>query len=236
MADILKDLEQLEAKIREQEARASRSITVSVIVTVVVVIVMLTYFSIMAGMLREAAEPKGVASVISDQVRQQIPEVAKQLHDSAKETAPVIIDNIVDAGVKEMLPQVRKDVEKMIKDDIVKYFDQYQGYFLGQFDEIFEQHKDKINTLAQDLTTEEGTKKFEEDLYNTMVEALDDQEIALELESYAVTLADVDATLKFVTDETSQLNAEQESVKRLMALVRELTSRTEIGKGINLSE
>lgn len=235
MSDANRNLAELEAKIKAQEDRANRSMVVSIAVSAVLVLIMLVYFSYLGSMLREAADPDGVASVLSDQVRDQIPALSRELQATAKELAPALVDDMITNAIAVQLPAARKNVENQIKEESVKYLNKHEDTLLGGFDEIFDNHRERVNEMLTKLTNEQGQKEFEEDLYGIMRESLDDQAIRVELDSYAHTLKDVDELLMLIAEDPNSLDPQQASLRRVIALVREIASRTDVGK-IDLRE
>lgn len=221
-------LDKLERRIEDEVSKSKRSMTISVIVGIVLVVILIGYFSFMSSLVAEAAEPEGLAQMASVEINERIPEVSKQLEQTAKEQAPELVNAAINYVVDEQLPGARKAAEDTIKKEVEAALDKYEAEITTTVDETMDKHRENIKQLASQLTTAQGKADFEEELYRVITESLEQQDIKMQMEMYRMALMDINAMLGFMAEEEFAATQEQEALRNLIGILRELASRAEL--------
>lgn len=228
--DLMRELDRLEERIDAQVAKAQKTTTMSLVLGIIIVVIMIGYFSWASSYARQFLEPKTLSMLATDQVVTRIPEVRKTIEATAKAEVPVMVAGMVDSVVKEQIPAARKEAEKTIIEETTKALDKYEDQLLSKFDATIEAHRDNIKEMAAQLSTDEGRKIFEDDLYKLFEETIEAENMQADLVGYAQALKDIDETLAVLSDEeaAAHLTDEQLALRHLVALVREMSNRSEV--------
>lgn len=231
MTSIETNLQELEEKIKAQETKANRAITTSIVITGVLSLVILGYFTYISSILRDAAEPEGIASLVGDQISQQIPVISDNIQEYAREEAPKLVDEGITFLIDEKLPEGRQRAEETIKEQVTLYLDRYEDQVLDDFDAILTENLDEINRLSGNLLSDQGRVQFEEDLYGRIEQIItQDTNIMIELESYEMTLGTIAKVLEDISTGASEYETDsQVALNRIVALLLELARRSETG-------
>lgn len=234
MADqntVLKEVQALEAKLDLQLSKAKSAQTATVVIYVVLTAIILGYFTFMASVVKDLVKPDSLATMASGYVTENITAVRKQLESQAKETAPALVNEMIDTLIKDQIPSGRKELETFLVKETEKQLDATEGKLLEVFMKTFEEHAPELRLLVSELQSEEGRQAFEDDLVKIMNEAIDEQGIKVEIESYGQAIKNVEDLLRRLSDpnEEATLTDEEKTVRELVELVREMSSRSKIG-------
>jgi flagellar basal body-associated protein FliL len=231
MADtekMMKQIVRIEEKLDRQISRAKKSQTTTVVIGVVLVLVMIGYFSWAGSQVRTILEPQGVAQMGSEEVVKMIREYRPEVEKVARERAPEMVDELVTELITNQLPRGRAFLQEELQKEAVMQLDSMTEYIIDEFNTMMDTHEDNIKQMAKDLQTTEGMQAFEDEMYNQINEALNDDEIAMQLELYGQALEDVRKTLDELTAEDIEMTRAQKATYDLIAVTRELASRSDL--------
>ncbi len=223
---VLRQIGDLEKRLEAQIARAKSAQTVSVIIGAVLVAVMIGYFTWMSGMVKEALKPKEAAQMASQQIVTRVKELRPDLEKAARENAPLLVDNLVDELINNQIPAGRKALEKEIKTQSSAQVAKLIERIYAEFDNILETHAEQVREMAKLLQTSEGREEFETQMYARIKEAVTDEEITRNLDSYGNALDEIDATLGRIIVPGAELTPAERNTLELLAVVRELAGRS----------
>ena len=235
MAPTKQEINRLEDRIDQQITKGRNAMTFSVVGGIVVVVILIIYFSWASGWAREMSQPETVTEIASDKLVEQIPEVRRVIEREAKANAPEIVDDLLDAAINEQLPNMRQRAQNVVKEEVEKAADKYQAELMAAVDDTLSKHGENIRTMSENLTTPEGKQAFEDELYEVLDEAIQAQDIQVELQGYAIALKEIDYMLTELSDDGQEFSPQQEQLYRVVAILRELANRSEIGT-LNLAE
>jgi hypothetical protein len=225
----------LAAKIDAQANKARTTQVVTIVVGLVFVVVLLGYFAYMSSLTRQALEPEGVANVLSDAVTSRVKGVNKEAQSFIKSEAPKIMNDVITRAIDEQIPGWRANLEAAIKEQSSELLQKYEDEIYKGVDETLAKYGENLKTFAANLRTEEGTKEFEDAIYKVIDEAINMQEIRMDVEMYGEALQTIDGMLeRLVTGE--DLSQDEQALLRLLGVIREITRRSELNSlSIDLS-
>ncbi len=229
MADVTsisRQVNELENRLDVQIAKAKRSQTTTIIIGVVLIIIIIVYFTVLSSYVRDLSKPDEVAGMASATLQEKIAELKPELEKSIKEEGPKMVDSLVDSAINEHIPQFRKDAEAAIIEESDRQFDRMAEVIITSFDDVVENHGERIRTFSEELQTSEGRDGFEEFVYKTLVEAMEEQDILINIESYGDALVNVDTMLAHLMEEDAELTPHEQATFDLVAVIREMANRS----------
>ena len=108
--------ENLQSYMEQEIASGERGFKTGIIVLIVVVVVLVAYFQWLKSAVADMLEPGNVAALVTNEVRRNIPTASNALKTSLSESAPDVIDAVVDAVLLNTVPTMRRTVEGMFQD------------------------------------------------------------------------------------------------------------------------
>lgn len=219
------ELDALEARLDAETEHLQRQKTVNIVVGLILVVIIFGYFLFMSGMVKNALEPQGVAMMVSQRVVSYLPEARATLETTARREVPVLVDKLIDALLKQRVPEARAKIKARVLALGDKAMDDAESIFFDQINLHLKQHGEKIRSLAADLSTDEGTHAFEDALYATLEEAVNSPDIQVDLIGYGIALQELDGMLLYLATEEASLTSEEQTVRELIAIFRELMNR-----------
>ncbi len=99
----------------QEVAAGERGYKTGIIVLVVIAVVLVAYFQWLKSAIAEMVEPGNIASLVTGEVRKNIPVASKALTKSLSEAAPDVIETVVDTVLENSVPTLRRAVEDMFK-------------------------------------------------------------------------------------------------------------------------
>lgn len=235
MADnkaMLNQIESLEKKIDAQISRAKTMQTTTLVIGVVLIVIIIGYFMFMAGQVRKMLVPQDLAEIAGDQIRTRVTELTPELEKAARENAPKLVDSLVNEVVDNQLPQGREALETAIKEESTRQLDRMETVLTDAFRQVVAQNEEGIRSMVETLKTDEGREEFQEAIQALMLEAINDGEIIVALDSYGIALQEVNALLGHLsTTPDADLTNEERITKQLIVVVREMANRSELELG-----
>lgn len=234
MADnkaMLNQVEQLEKKIDAQIARAKAMQTTTLVIGVVLIVIIIGYFMFMASQVRKMMVPQDLAEIAGDQIRTRVTELTPELEKAARENAPKLVDSLVNEIIENQLPSGRQFLEEMIKEESTRQLDRMENILVESFREVIDQNDEAIRSLVEALKNDEGRETFQESIRALLLEALNDGEINVALDSYGMALEEVNGLLLRLSSPDEELTNEERITKQLIVVVRELANRSEFDLG-----
>jgi hypothetical protein len=219
------ELDALEARLDAETEHLRRQKTVNIVVGVILILIVFGYFLFMTGKVKDAMEPQGVAMMASERVIGYLPEARVTLEATARKEVPVLVDKLIDGLLKQRVPEARGKVKARILVLADKAMDDAESIFFDQINFYLKQHGEELRSLAADLSTDEGTHAFEDALYNTLEEAVNSPEIQVDLIGYGIALQELDGMLLYLATEEASLTPEEQTVRELISIFRELMNR-----------
>jgi hypothetical protein len=231
-----KEIATLEAELASQLERVKRSQMLTIVIGAVLIVVILAYFSIMGGYVKDIMKPKDLAQMASTTVVGKLPELRATVDKEARALAPKLVDNAVDAVIKDQIPALRAEASKFVKEQSSARLNEFRGMVEGALDDLVARHSDNIKEFCAALETSEGRSAFENEMYTLINEALNDPEILVSLDSYKGGLENIENLLISISEKPeAELTDEERAVRNLVATVREISNRNTM-QGPGLSE
>lgn len=218
-------LDALEARLDAETEHLRRQKTVNIVVGSILIIIVFGYFMYMSSMVKNALEPQGVAMMVSERVVSYLPEARSTLETTARKEVPILVNKLIDTLLKQRVPEARAKVKAHVLTLADKAIDDAESIFFDQINYHLKQHGDKLRSLAADLSTEEGTLAFEDALYATLDDAINSPDIQVDLIGYGIALQELDGMLLYLATEEDSLTSEEQTVRELISIFRELMNR-----------
>lgn len=235
MADkekMLKTADRVAEKLDDQMRRAKKSQTTSIVIGVILVLFLIGYFSWASSQVRSILQPDSVAQMASETMVKRIREYRPQIEDAARENAPELVDKLVDQMIMRQLPQGRKALQDALLEESDRRLAAMADYIIEEFDRIMDQHEDNVKDMVELLKTDAGMLAFQDQLYDDINTAMDDQEIAMQMDMYGEALKDFHATMKAMNEiNPEDMDELQRATYDLILVTREMASRSEISLG-----
>ena len=106
----------LQKYLEQESADAERGFKIGVIALVVIAVVLVAYFQWLKSAVAEMTEPGNVAALITGEVRRNIPAATNALKKGLSESAPDVIEAVVDTVLMETVPALRSGAEALFRD------------------------------------------------------------------------------------------------------------------------
>jgi hypothetical protein len=219
------ELDILEAQLDKDTAHFQRQNTINLIIGAFLVVIIFGYFFFMSRKVTELMEPQILASMASQRVVSYLPNARATLEETAREEVPLLVDNLISKLLKESIPEANAQVKTLILSTADEVMDEAEAVFFDQVNQHLKTHAAALRNLAADLNTDEGVRAFEEAIYKTLQEAVQDSSVQVDLLGYGVALEELDGTLLYLSQEKMSLTPEEESARDLIAIFRELITR-----------
>ncbi len=176
-------IELLSREISDAKAKVNTALRSTVIFYLIIIIGVTVYTLYLGSKIREMATPQTVATMIGSTIKEQMPEVQRQLVQQAKTQAPILAKQTIDAGEK-MLPEIEilaktkidAGVTMLVDHTVNKAMPVVLEHVKEKFDEI-SKHKALVSdkkmaeTIADILSEEvagELDKVFNASFYNAL--------------------------------------------------------------------
>jgi hypothetical protein len=219
------ELNNLEAKLDGEIAHLKRQKTINLIIGAVLVVIIFGYFYFMSIKVKSLMEPQEIASMASQRVVSYLPNARATLEETARKEVPLLVDNLINKLLKESIPEARAQIKTLIISTADKTMDDAETVFFNQVNQHLKTHGAALRSLAADLTTNEGAKAFEDAIYKTLEEVVQDPSVQVDLLGYGIALEELDGTLLYLSQKKISLTPEEESARDLIAILRELMNR-----------
>jgi hypothetical protein len=219
------ELNNLEAKLDGEIAHLKRQKTINLIIGAILVVIIFGYFYFMSRKVKKLMEPQEIAAMASQRMVSYLPNARATLEETARKEVPLLVDNLINKLLKESIPGARARVKTLILSTADKAMDDAETAFFNQVNQHLKTHGAALRSLAADLTTNEGAKAFEDAIYKSLEEVVQDPSVQVDLLGYGVALEELDGTLLYLSQEKISLTPEEESARELIAVLRELMNR-----------
>lgn len=237
MADLQKELDNLEKKIADQLEAANKVKQINLILGIVLIIIIFGYFQFIYVKLTPFAEPKPLAETVMGFASERVDKISEYADQQAKETVPKLLDDMIDGMIQERIPNGRKELEKALKKELDIALGKTESGVMEAFDKAMEEHGDELHGLVKELQTNDGREAFEDDLFKIMHEAISEPDIKIQIDTYGIVLGDIDGLLKFYADPSTEKTDDQKLVAQMLAMVREISDRTQkSGTGVKVRD
>ena len=228
MADAQTELNVLENKLQAQLESAHRIRNTNIIVGIVLIVIVTAYFQYMKKMLVPFSDPNELAKVASGMVLKDIDKLSDQIDAHARTQVPVIIDGVITHVVQERIPQGRQHLEAEVKAKLDEAVAQSEQAIIEGFEYTLRDQGKELADVVKSLQTAEGKEAFEEDMFKMLEDAIKDEHVVAQIDSYGATLKDVDNLLKHYSDPKSEKTEDEKLVCEMIAMMREISTRTSL--------
>jgi hypothetical protein len=237
MADLQKELDNLEKKIAEQLEAANKVKQINLILGIVLIIIIFGYFQFIYVKITPFAEPKPLAETVMGFASERVEHISEFADQQAKETVPKLLDDVIDGLIQDRIPNGRKELEKALKKELDIALGKTENGVMEAFDKAMEEHGNELHMLVKELQTNQGREAFEDDLFKIMDEAISEPDIKVQIDTYGIVLGDIDGLLKYYADPTTEKTDDQKLVAQMLSMVREISDRMQkSGKSLNLRD
>ncbi len=224
-----KKLKGLEEKLDAQVAKAKRAQTTTIVVGVILILFIIIYFSVISSQVRGLMEPESVAQIASEEAVQQVRNLRPELERIAKEQAPELVDRVIDEALLAQLKEGRIFLQEEIKKEANGRLEGMSQFIIEEFDNTMAQHEDNVRLMVEQLQTTEGTQQFEQDVYTRLQEAMNDEEILIEINAYGDALTEIQDRLVYLSEQDpNEMTELERATYDLLAVVREMGNRSTI--------
>ncbi|MCC6546780.1 hypothetical protein IT570_06385 [Candidatus Sumerlaeota bacterium] len=225
MADVQTELNVLENKIQAQLDAAHRVRNMNIIVGIVLIVIVTGYFQYMKSQLAQFSEPKELAKVAAGLAQPNISKLSDHIDAQAREKLPELVDNAFTHVVNDRIPQIRQRLETEVKAKLDQVVAKSETAIIGGFEQTLRDHGKELPELVKNLQTPEGKEAFEEDVFKMLEDAIKEEQIAAQVDSYGAVLKDVDSMLKHYSDPASEKTQDEQLVCEMIAIMREMSKR-----------
>jgi len=226
--DIQRQIDAIDSKLAKMLDSTRSSKTLMLVGGIILVIILIAYFQWAAAYAREFSQPKVLSQIVTSQAVDQFSTMRATMETEIKTEVPKAFDAILDDTIKKHIPEGRVALVKYLKKEMQVALDHTEDMIIGRFDSSFKEQSTEIGRLVRELKTTQGRDSLEDDLYKQMVEALESQDVGVEVETYAVAVEDIQNTLAKLSDPVAQLSEEEIQVRDLISIIREMMKRSEM--------
>ena len=226
--DIQRQIDTIDSKIAKMVDSTRSSKTLMLVGGVILVVILTAYFQWASSYAREFSQPKVLSQIVTSQAVEQFSTMRASMETEIKTEVPKAFDAILDDTIKKHIPEGRVALVKYLKKEMQMELNRSETMIIDRFDASFKEHSGEIGRLVRELKTTHGRESLEDDLYKQMVEALESQDIAVEVDTYATALEDIQKTVTHLSDPAAELSDEDVQVRHLVSIIREMMKRSEM--------
>lgn len=230
MANPMDELNRLEAKIDEQRRKSDKAKSITVGFGLLLLVFIIGYFVVIGYFVRQMLEPQFVTAMVAEKVTANIPQLRKMAEEQANAVIPAMVDDFVNNAIHKKLPEARMYLEHTITTEADAQLTASEEQIFGAFEQALSDHGDVIRDHAKALSTDAGRDELEESLYKVLTEAVKDPNLQVELHSYSLALEQVSGMLKYLAEPSNLLTPEEEQIRELVGVVREMSNRSDLSK------
>lgn len=221
------ELKKLEAQMDGEIAHLQSQRNSNLIIGLVLMVIIFGYFYFMSLKVRQLMEPEATAAMASQQVVSYLPELRISLEETARKETPLLIDTLINKLLKESIPAAHNNLKTLILSTADETMDNAETAFSNQVTQQLKLHGPTLRTLAADLSTPEGTKDFENAIFKTLEDIMQDPSAQSDLMGYSFQLEELDRTLLYLSQDNNSLTPAEESARELISIFRELMNRAQ---------
>lgn len=236
MANVTDSIRNVEDKLDAQLAKANRAQTMTLIGGIIIIAILLAYFGFMSKYTREMSEPKELTNWAMQTLKPKVGTLSEEADRFVKNDAPGMLRNMINDGINTHIPEGRKELEKGIVEHATKALDNFEKEINAAVADTTNKYSTNIAEFAQLLRTEEGTEEVKDRLFKVIDESVTEDGMKSELESYGSALASVEDHINRLTGPAEALSDDDKALFHLVAVIRELSNRSELNKvsGVSL--
>lgn len=224
MADAKTNADRIEKRLDATISKLERGQKINTVIGVILIVVLLGYFGWLISMVKDIATPQSVSELVMGKGREIIPEARKNLSNQLTDNAEKYINEAVDE-VLASVPQIRREAHKFALQQADKYIRQVRGGLEDMMDKAIESHSAEISLLIEELQTVEGTREFEETLYEILMVPVREEGTHVEIEAYGLALVELSNKLERLAND--QDLTESERVERdIIIALKEFSDRS----------
>jgi len=223
LAEIQKKVEAINARLESDIKKKKNTMIITIIGGIILLIVVFIYFSYIKSLIKEVMEPQGLMIYGRDQIQKVLPQISKELEKSLKEEAPAVAKYSSEQLLKN-IPKGREVLEREFINKTEEALDQFVGEFDKVVTDAIDQNRTTIVGFMKDAGDPVKKEKLAEDIYNSLKEQFNREDIKADIDSYTNVLIRLNKKIKFLY-EGKELNDEEMIVRDIIMAMRELAQR-----------
>lgn len=226
MANAKKTLRIIEDKLDKQASRANLAQAAAILLGGLIIALLLWNFNRAAGVFEDSMRPEEVANYVTGEVTPKVEGIHVQADEILREHVPVMVDDFITNVVKNQLPEMRQQFQTSLQATSKEELQKYENQIYSAVDQTMTTYSSQIRAFATELASADGSKGFEDALYNMLNDSLKTPEMSAEMDGYGMALEDV-STIFDRLHAGKDLNLEEQALARLIAVTREISSRVQ---------